>query len=244
MANTLLDLITDVCAELSLDTPASIVGSSDQAARTLLRFADREGRSIIQEHNWTFLTRLHSFTTVNGQATYALPSDYSRLVVDTEWDESQKTPLIGPLDGIDWRVLKSSGIGSGVVGRRFRIFRDTGSTSRLIYIDPTPGTNGDTLSFEYVSNAFCTSATGTLQNTWQADTDTLLVDADLFRLGVQVRYRRARGLAFTSEADEYRILLGTLIGQDRPSRTLNLNQRNIVPRYIDLDNVPETGYGS
>lgn len=240
---TLSSIIQNVCDELSLPRPTSVVGNSDQTARTLLAHANKVGEDMMKVADWTVLTRLHSFTVVSGTAEYALPTDYDRLLRETEWDESNNRPLVGPTNEITWRTLKSSSLGSGIVGYRFRIFRGSSGVTRKIYLDPTPGNSADNLSFEYISNAWCADAAGTtLQTAWAADTDIPILDATLMELGIQLRYRRSRGLEFGSEADEYRTWLATLKSHDRPSPVISMTRGESLP-LLDWRNVPETGYG-
>lgn len=240
---TLLTIISDVAQELSLDSPASVIGSSDPTALRLLRMCNREGRDLAKSHDWTVLQRLHTFTTTATTEEYALPSDFSRLINDTEWDRTEARPIVGPMTPTQWQSIKSGTLGSGIYGRRYRVLRSSSNTTRKMRIDPVPSTTGDTLAFEYLSDAWCSSADGlTLQSEWAADTDVTLLDRDLLTLGTIVRYRRATGLDYASEADEYMTMFKREVSRDRPSPTLNLAQTSRL-RLIGVDNLPETGIG-
>ena len=240
---TLLTIIGDASEELAFDRPASVTGSTDPGVLRLLQMSNREGRDLAEAAEWTALQRLHTFTTTADTDEYTLPSDYGRLLNDTEWDRTEARPIIGPLSPEQWQAIKSGSLGSGIYGRRYRILRSATSTTRKIRIDPTPSTTGDTLAYEYISNAWCTSSDGeTLQTAWAADTDVTLLDRDLLTLGTIVRYRRATGLDYASESDEYMTMLHRKIARDRPSPTLNLARRSRL-RLIGVDNLPETGFG-
>lgn len=242
---TLLAWLTKVCNEIGLPVPSQAIGSSDNSMRTLLTMSNREGRDLVREVQWEALTRLYTFTTVSGQGEYDLPSDFDRLIVDTEWDRSGTQPLIGPFGPSSWQSFKS-GVGAAAsVGRRFRIYRSQTSTGRKIYIDPVPADDGATLAFEYVSNCWCLNANGvTLQTEWATDTDTPLLNEDLLALGTIVRFRRSKGLAFASEADEYASLLASLKGSDKPAKRLDMGGGGEDFRLLDTCNIPDTGYGS
>lgn len=239
---TLQGMVNNIVDELGLPRPTTVVTSSDQTARTLLAHANKEGEDLVKFHDWTILTREHTLTTVIGQAEYALPTDYQRLLRQTEWDRTGRRPLVGPLDGPDWQNIKSSGLGSGIIGYRFRIYRASTGNTRKIYLDPVPTVNGESLVFEYISKNFCAAAGGTAQEQWAADTDVPILDARLMELGISVRYRRGRGLNFASEVDEYDQLLSTSVAQDRPSRVLNLSEHRSA-RLLNSSNIPDTGYG-
>ena len=244
MTVTLLSLMQDVADEVGIPRPSSVISSTDDSVRRLLAMMNREGRDLVRVHHWTVLQKLHTFTTIASQEEYSLPSDYSRLIPDTEWDRSNDRPLIGPINTQTWEAIKSSGLGTGIAFSRFRIVKSANSLAKVIYLEPTPSSTGLTMAFWYISNNWCADTGKTTgQDAWAADTDEPLVDADLLRLGTIVRFKRSMGFEYASEADEYFTLLQTLKGQDRPSPTVNLAAEASY-RLIGIDNVPETGYGS
>lgn len=242
---TLIEHITEVCEEIGLPAPSMVMSSLDNTIKTLIRMSNREGRDQVRLNGWTELTRLHTFQTEEDEDEYDLPGDYDRLIPGTHWDRSANQFMSGPVGPQTWQVFKSGLIGSATTNRRFRIFRSATGTERKFYIDPVPDADGDTLAFEYISNAWCLGANGvTLQTEWATDTDTLLLNQDLMALGTIVRFKRAKGLAFGSEADEYDVMLRTLKGQNRPAGRLNMAGNDGEMHLIDRTNIPETGYGS
>lgn len=244
MAGTLLQIVKDAADELgNIARPSAVYSSSDRAVQRMLVLSNREGRDLAKEFEWTVLQRLHTFTTTSGTAEYALPSDFDRLIRNSEWDRSKYEPLIGPLSPQEWQRIKSGLIGSGLVGRRYRIYRSDSSTDRTFRLDPTPTVTGDTLAFEYVSSNWCQSSGGTAQSAWAADTDISLMDRDLMTLGLIVRFKRAVGLDFASEADEYAAILSRAKGHDRPAPILSMAPQPLG-RLLGVANLPETGLGS
>ncbi len=210
--------------------------------RQILALANEEGEELYEVGEWSELHRLHTLTTVADQAEYDFPSDFGRMVRETEWDEADTTPLLGPVSPQEWRTIKSGLIGSGVVGRRYRIMRSTSDTDLVVVLDPTPDSNSasESVTFEYISKNWCKSSTGTAQSAWAADTDVPLLPDRLFRLGMIVRWKRSTGLEFGSELAEYNNVLSRSLGRTRPARNLSLSGRGgtvlLGPR-----NVPETG---
>lgn len=236
---TLLSIIEEAVREIGhIAVPSVVVGSTDRAVLRMLFLSNREGRELMRAKTWTVLQTLHTFDTVDSTEEYSLPSDFDRLLPETEWDRTNYRPLLGPLNAEEWEVLKSGLIGSGVVGRRYRIVRSATTTSRTIRIDPTPS-SADTLAFWYISKNWCASSGGTTQAAWAADTDVLLLDSDLMVLGTILRIKRAIGLEYASEADEYKQLLERTSAQDRPARVLSLSPSS--GNLIGLENLPETG---
>lgn len=242
MTATLLQIVQRAADHLGLPRPASVVNATDGNTRRLLAMANEEGEELAEVGDWSELHRLATITTVDSQAEYAFPSDYARMVRETEWDEADSTPLLGPTSAQEWRLIKSGFLGSGVVGRRYRIMRSTSDTSNVVVIDPTPTSAdaGEDLTFEYISKNWCQSSGGTAQALWAADDDTPLLPERLVRLGVVVRWKRSTGLEFGSELVEYNNVLSRALGRTRPAVTLSLSGRR-GSGLIGTRNIPETG---
>lgn len=52
---TLLEIIQTTCAELGLNQPTTVVGNSDLQVSQLFALANREGKSLYRDHDWTVL---------------------------------------------------------------------------------------------------------------------------------------------------------------------------------------------
>lgn len=239
---TLLAIIVDAVSQIgNIAIPTAVYSNTDETVVRMLALSNREGRDLARAANWTILQKLYTFPTVASTAEYALPSDFDRLLPDTEWNRSTYQPIMGPLGPEQWQVLKSGLIGSGVVGQRYRIYKSESTNSRTFRIDPTPSAV-ETLAFEYISTNWCASSGGTGQSAWAADTDVNILDRDLLTLGLIVRFKRAVGLEYASEADEYAQIFARTKAQDRPSPTISMIPRPGV-RLLDVSNVPEMGFG-
>lgn len=237
---TLLAIITDAVDQIgNIARPSAVYTNTDETIVRMLALSNREGRDLSRAANWTILQKLHTFSTVASTAEYNLPSDFDRLLPDTEWNRSTYRPIAGPLGPEPWQAIKSGLIGSGVVGQRYRIYKSDSSTSRTFRLDPTPSAV-ETIAFEYISTNWCASSGGTAQSAWAADTDVNILDRDLLTLGLIVRFKRAVGLEYASEADEYAQIFARTKAQDRPSPTISMVPRPGI-RLLDASNVPETG---
>jgi len=236
---TLLTITQDACRELRLPVPSTVIDNADKQIASLLAMSNRGGRTLARDYDWTALQRLHTFTT-DGSGEYTLPSDYSRLIRETEWDRSDNRRLSGPSSPSEWQAIKSGSVAASVVNVRYRIYRASSEVGRSIYVDPADN-SGDTLAFEYVSNGWCASSGGVVQTAWAADTDVPVLDSDILTLDLIIRWKRANGDDFGSEADEYMRLFGMLAGQDRPAPVLNMAAGAPSLHLIDSLNIPETG---
>lgn len=184
-----------------------------------------------------------------GQANYALPSDFQRPIDNTFWDRSRYWSMRGPQSPQQWQVYKSSVIGSASIQRRYRfrasnVVYGTGGTpgTSVLSIDPTPFDDGARLVFEYVSNAWCQSSTGTLQTQWTADTDTGILDEYLLQLGLQWRFLRRLGLTYNEELDDYEREVDKAVAQDGGGAILSLTP-SPTPWLLGPWGIPESGFG-
>lgn len=175
-----------------------------------------------------------------SQVNYPLPADFERIVDNTAWDRTRYWNMRGPLSPQQWQLYKSSSIGQASIQRRWRITQQSGVD--YFSLNPTPTDNVSLLVFEYVSNSWCQSATGTRQTQWLADTDTGIIDEFLIRLGVKWRVLERLGLAYATALDDYERSVTKAMGQDGGAKTLSLTPSDSLI-LIGPMNLPESGFG-
>lgn len=242
---TLLEHLQIVCAELALPQPTSIVGSSDSQIMQLLALANREGKYCSQlsfggKMGWQDMVKTATYTLANGVSEYPVPSDMHHAITATFWDVNYRWQLLGPLSPIEFDVLVY-GISPAGPRRRFRV------TNNKLLINPVPGPGdvGATLVHEYYTTSWCQSATSTLQSSFQADTDTYLLDDDSMQLGIKWRFLRAKGLDYTEEKAQYMAQLLQAMAVDGFDRYLPTDaQARQDQQLLSEQNVPDTGFGA
>lgn len=178
-----------------------------------------------------------------GQISYALPSDIRSFINCTYWDRNFRWPMLGPLSPVEWEVIIS---GISPVGPRIR-FR---VVNNLMEIQPLPGTSQtDQIAYEYVSNAWCTSATG-VANAASGGVCRFAVDTDLYRwpentlrLGVKYRFLKAKGLPFTEELKEYMDARDFQLATSGGSRSLRMNAVATGLHFLNYSNIPDSQFG-
>jgi hypothetical protein len=243
MAKTLLTLVQNAVDELgSMQTPSFIIGNTDQNVKQFLALANREGKDFVDmsgaANGWSELRKTYTFNTVAGQETYALPSDFQYFLVNTIWDRAYRWQLLGGLDEQEWNVLKF-GIQPTGPRSRFKI------ANNLIYINPIPATSvTDAISYSYVSNGWCNSASGAPQTQWTADTDTYALSEECFILGLKWRFLRAKGLDYSQEKETYDRMTERAISRSGSTRAIPLNASNDGMRLLNSANVPDTSFGA
>jgi hypothetical protein len=151
---------------------------------------------------------------VFGQVQYDLPSDWLKQIPQTEWDRSNRWPLLGPQSPQDWQSFKS---GIVYAGPRLR-FRILGNT---LAINPPPAASLN-LAFEYISNGWATSAAGVPQSKFLADTDTFVFDDSLMLSGLKLRWLQTKGFDYSYAMKEYMDYLANCKAQDRSAPVLSM----------------------
>ena len=174
--------------------------------------------------------------TVNFQKVkYSLPDDYDSIVPRTMWDKSKRWELLGPEDAQQWEWLLSGYISTGprirwrLLGETFQIWPGT-STNEL-------------LSYEYRSKGWARSSTGTVKNSFTADTDTCIYPDRVMVLSTKLKYFQAKGFDTTALYRDYREELETAIAQNTSAANLSFAPRPGTV-LIGYDNIPDSGYGN
>ena len=174
-------------------------------------------------------------TITFGQAKYSMPSDYARSVDKTQYNKSNRWSIIGPKDAQEWQWLKASYVTTGprmryrIMGNKFTLW-------------PAP-TSALVLGFEYVSNSWVLSASGTPKTKATVDTDTFLFPDRLLVLGTKLKFFEIKGFDTTTLLQDYVRELDKWKASESGADTLSL-----APRYPNLlltqNNIPDTGYGN
>lgn len=221
------------------EVPGSIVGNANATATQIKALANREGRLLSRRHYWNALHKVQTFTTTASTANYTAPSDLRYPLNMTWWDRANYWPVFGPATPEVWQTLQSGIVTEGV--RRW--FRFQGGD---IYIYPTPTVNGDTIAFEYISDQWVdTDADGAGDATsWQADSDTSVLDEELMTLGVKWRFKMEKGIPYADDWNEYERQVNLAIGRDGGAEKLNMGQYSDWFKDYGIVNFPETGFGS
>lgn len=233
---SLLTACQNVADELGLVKPSTILSNTEETAVRLLALAKRSGLAIKGYHDWTFLTIETTIATVASTSSYALPSDFDRFVVHTDWDRTNKWRLYGPLTPAQWQSSKS-GLATSASRRLWRLRPVTGANK--FYVDPTP-TAVETLAYEYISNKWAITS-GATTATLTLDADTVLFDQELWELDIIWRMLRVLGQPYADEKQEAIDALDAAVADDRGAKTLSLSHQGDIA--ILGANVPDQGFG-
>ncbi len=189
---TLLTLIQEVTDLLGVPRPVVVVTSADQLVRQLLALAQEETRALAAEMAWPDLVEEAAFiTAATSEQPGALPADHERMMPQTMWNRSTNTRLWGPTDAQTWQRAQ---VEPGILMWRIK----TG----MLMLWPVPAA-GEQIAFEYVSKSRIRSADGTRKTLWTADDDEALLDEGLIGLGIRWRFKKAKGLDYAEDLEDY-----------------------------------------
>lgn len=193
---TLLRICQDAAIRIGIAVPSSIVGSPDVLSTELLAFARQEGKELMRAVAWQELTAEKTFVTVAAEEQAgALPSDFDRFVPDSMFNRTRQRKIYGPLSTEHWQARKAYTIVSAI-DYWFRLRGDK------IIMTPVPAA-GDTVAYEYISKQYCTDSSGTPIDEWTADADISRLPHEIMSLGIEWRYKKAKGLEWQTAWQEY-----------------------------------------
>lgn len=210
---SLLTMLQSVADECGVARPQAVVAGTDATTRRLLTIANREGKSLAKL-DWPLLRKEKTFTSVNQETqTSAVPTDWGRFVDGTFWNRTETRPLAGPMSPQEWQNLKAL---NAPISDSFTY---RGSD---ILIVPSP-TAGRTMAYEYFSKNWCQSSGGTAQSAWAADTDTGILDEDLMARGIVWRFKKASGMEWVADFNDYMKEIRTSFTSSGPSASFDMS---------------------
>lgn len=233
---TCLGIIQDVCGRINLPTPTTAAQSSDQAIQQLVALAKKEGEWQTSDYDWQVLLLEGTFTTVGTETQVAniqttFPG-FKAVLNDVMWNRNLRRPVFGPMTPQRWEQLKAM-----VMQGPWNQFQIRGNA---ILFNPVPSA-GDPIWFQYKSVNWAQSATGTPQSSFQADTDVLLLDEATFKLGIEWRWKKAKGFDYAQDFVDYEQMLATSKARDGSKDVVNMGdvRYDIYPGIL----VPSGSWG-
>lgn len=233
---SLLTICRDALQRLSgFDVPSTYFGNNNLTAVSCVALVTQEGKGLERAHRWQELITEYTFTTVSGQATYSLPSDFRAFANMSQWDRHNRWRMTGPTPSVVYQWLNS---GLTVAAANLRWFAVRGN---LFTIFPTPTTTGDIIAFDYYSKSWITKQSDqTHVSEFTADLDAPRLDEELLTLGLKWRFLQSKGMPFEPEYKEYESLKEDLLADNGGRGPIDLNRPYVPTLY---GNLPDTGYG-
>jgi hypothetical protein len=236
---TVADIISDAAKLVGIATAdiANPITSGDPNILLMLYLLKAAGRELVREHQWSQLQSEHSFTTVNGTATYAMPADFDRHIDQSQWNTDAMLQLGGPVNAQEWRALKALNTASSP-----QFYFRTKGTSLILH--PTP-TDAQDLVLEYMST-YWVQASGSANRDKSKPTvatDTLWFDSTLLVQRLRLDWMQAKGLDSTQAENAYIQALATAKSSHSASPVLSLARSASRSRMVGYGNLPPSGWG-
>lgn len=236
---TLLATVQEFCDRRGLSSPSTVIGNGDDSIRQLRGLANEVVQDITSRgKSWAVLQKQTTFVSVaselQGQMDTLFPFGFKYLIEDSLYDRTQRRPLYGPRNAPKWQEAEALPTTGPFYS--YRIW------AGYFYLQPAPPA-GHTIAAEYASDTaiFNNDAGPVYRKYFAADTDVFQLDAELLILGLQWKWRRAKGLSFSQEKLDFESALAQAIGTDADKGEVNLTggTRDIRPGiFVPAGNWP------
>jgi len=221
--------------EMGLPKPTSAVSNVDLTIQQLITLLNAVGTELVIGYPWETLNKEFDITTVAGQDSYPLPSDFAYFLFQTQWDRTNHWPLMGPKSAQEWEWLKGGLLSSGP---RIRYRLNSGKFQ--IHPVPAVGSTPWALAMEYISGNWLMDGgdPSITYNMIHADDDVILLDQWICVKYLKLKFWQAKGLDTSAYTDDFVRTWNARISKDRGGPILTLSPR---PRtlLIGINNIPD-----
>jgi len=235
---TAIQILTQVAAELGLPRPASVVGT-DVQSQQLLGALNAGGNELLTYYPWAFLSKDWSFATIQDQANYDLPEDWSYFVDQTQWDSTNRWPLLGPKSPQEWAWLRG-GMVASAPRLRYRV-RDG---QFQLWPIPVAGSDGSfspyTLTMEYVKDNWVDKGGGSEGSMIDLDGDIAAYNPWLLIKYTKYKFYISKGFADAAKEAQSNFLrmFDSLTGKDVGAGILSMSPVR-TPQFLGINNIPD-----
>lgn len=232
------EIVRRALSVIGLPVPVSVAGSTDAVAVQCWALLTELGQELLNDHQWQLKTKTFTIVTDPLVKLYDLPVDFVRFVDNTDWNNTARLPLVGPMTEQQWALLVARQLGGTTFQLQYRLNQDQ---LELYYSPSTP----NTLSLTYISRGWVQDGSDPLlfKDMMEQDSDICLFDPRLIISMLRFRYRRAKGFDTTDLEQEFNDALVNAQNNDSPAQTLNLSYMGRDDGYLGYKNMPDTGYG-
>jgi hypothetical protein len=236
------DIINRAAIEMGLweEAQADVLAMDDGNARQLRYLLDGVGQELVRMYPWEQLHSEHSITTdAADSGDYTLPSDFGYIVPQTEWNRTDDLPVIGTASPQEWQYLEGRDLQSTTVYIHFRL-----QAGKFSIYPNSPVPDDKNIYFEYIRDTWLSNAAGnTYYQEVQIASDLVEFDRRLAVAFLKVKFLEAKGFDSQKPRDDFNDLYEAITGQSKSAPILNLSGRRPGFAYLDLRNVPHSGYG-
>ena len=234
-ANT---IINRAAVECGINPSSDPVASTDETFVQFKGLLDGAGQDLVELYDWQGLRKPFKITTQAGDTgAYPLPDDFSAMVNQTGWDETNRLPVGGPLSAQSWSYLDGSGFLDAPVYVTFQL------EANKFQLYPQPPPIGLEIAFQYQSRDWVTDAAGTTSSdTVNTGSDLVMYEPILIIKLLKAMFRSAKGFDATDAKNEFETIFLARTSRDKGAQVLSAGGYRGYP-YLDRKNIPWTNYG-
>lgn len=217
---TVKDTMDKAARRCSVTPPSSWITATDKTSVELKDLLAEVVEEVLDRLDLPDPITKDTTITYTGTEPHDLPSDFLRLtrdplaIYETTTTRRRGIPIM--TNGM-WSHLEQLGSAGG--DRYYRLSGDDAAGFAIEFYRPLA--SGDSVTVSYVSQNWLTSS-GTAGTTWAAAEDTLLLPAELVRLGVVWRFKQRKGLPYSDIMAEYEARISRRINDGRGIRSVNM----------------------
>jgi len=233
---SLLSIISNACDRLSLTRPTVVATSTDQLIRQLFGLANAEGPALAKRGDWQALTAEWTFITVAQaqQTNTPIPPDLRKFIPGSFFNRTTVRQLVGPVTPQQWELFQARPAAAYV----YLAFLERQGEFLITPVPPA----GETIAYQYISTNWAMSSAGQGKTSFTSDDDTSFLDEELITLGIQWRFKQAKGLDYGEDLTNYERAVSSALGEDGGASILNIGGPiPILPP--ERANLPEGGFG-
>ena len=239
-ANT---IINRAALEVGLSTVSDPVADADKSFIQLTGLLTAAGQELVELHQWQVLRQEIEFTTAvpSDDGIYTLPTDFSYMIDQSGWDQTNKAPVTGPLSPQDWSYLVGRDLVSQTIYSSFRIVENK------LELFPQPPADGIVFRFEYISRYWIQQAgeNSPDEDTIQIGTDVVLFEPILVIKFLKVKFLEAKGFDSSAARLEFETIFQSRTGKDVGAPILSAAASSRSFPYLNpYRNVGDQGFGA
>lgn len=215
---TILGALQSAAIRLNGTRPDVFFTSAELFEREICDLANEVAADVMKSHDWQALIKIASLDIIDGQASYGLPADYDRMLIDSEVQDPISAWFgYGRMQDINEYVRASAGNG-GMVGTLGGGWILIGNELHF-----TPAPQGGPLKFPYISTNFALGTQdGVARDRFTRDDDNFLLPDRLLTLGLVWRWREQKKLDFTGDQEAFVKAINEYAGKDGGARLIRV----------------------
>lgn len=226
------EIITAAGAELGLSVGTIGLLQTGQTGEQALSLLNALGDECVKVHDWQMLEKVAEFIGDGTMVQFELPTDFGRVINQTEWSSRDKRPMSGPMTAQTWGWTQYGIVATGIFFR-YRILGNKFTTF------PTAGVD-ETFHLFYISkNWVFDPLTSTYKDSITLGTDMPVFDRRLMISALKVKLWAQKGFDTTVLTQDFNYNLSLEKGQNQGAAQINL-AGSVDTFYINpLSNIPD-----